>query len=155
MKLVRNRLFDHGSNLLSLKCVADKIDDCVILDGDMLLGPSAIRSSVQGSGYGYVRRSKAAEWAIIFGNANRITVIIADSYEKRNFNALYSISYWVGDTAKKYRNAIMKAKDDVRYADDIAIKMPDLYGFKIAAKDLIEIDTVEDYENAKRTMEKA
>lgn len=147
LSIVRNKDFNHGSNLLSLKRVADKIEDCVILDGDMLLGPFAIRSEVQGSGYSYVKRARASEWAIIFANANRIETIIADTKEKRYFNALYSISYWVGDTAKKYRQAIIDAKDDVRYADDIAITMPNLIGFKIEAKDLIEIDTVEDYEH--------
>ena len=155
VSLVINYAYDAGSNLISLQCAVSKIEDCVIIDGDLLLKPDAILNEVQGSGYAYVKRQRASEWAIIFNNSNRIKTIVADSSEKHDFNALYSISYWVGKTALKYQHAIFNASDSVRYADDIAITMPDLYGYKVRASDLIEIDTVEDYEHVKRTMEKA
>ena len=146
VNLVRNPDFNHGSNLLSLKCVSHLIDDCILLDGDIILNPRAIRSEVPGSGYSYVHRTRASEWAIIFKSSNHIDSIVPDLTEKHDFNALYSISYWVGDGARQLRQLIHNHKDDVNYYDDLAITIPNLYGYKIRSSDLTEIDTVEDYE---------
>lgn len=146
--LIRNKDFNHGSNLLSLKLAANKIEDCVILDGDIILSGNAIRTSVPCSGYSYVKEKRANEWSIEIDDTGQITNIVADLTEKHDFNALHSISYWVGNAAKVYQDAINVAKDDVNYVDDIAIKLPvKLNAYEIKKSDLIEIDTVEEYEN--------
>lgn len=150
----RNKDFNHGSNLLSLKIAIDKIDDCVILDGDLILSSKAIRSEVDGSGYSYVHDDCANEWQM-FVKDGKIERIVPDLTEKHDFDALHSISYWVEPQASLLRQALANAKDDVNYYDDIAIQMPNLLAFEMKHEDFLEIDTVEDYENAKRIMEKA
>lgn len=149
--LIRNKMFARGSNLLSLQLVTDKIEDCVILDADTILSGNAIRKCVAHSGYSYVKEKRANEWAIKIDSNNRITHVIPTLSTKYNFNALHSISYWVGDEAIMYRQALKTAKDNVNYVDDIAINLPvTLHAFEIQHDDLLEIDTVEDYENANK-----
>lgn len=147
--LVRNALYAKGSNLLSIKCALDKIDDCILLDGDVILMPSGIRHEVQGSGYSYIHEECACEWSIDIKD-DKIINIVPDLTEKHDFNALRSISYWVGEQALALRQMLHDAKDDVNYYDDIAICIPNLYAFEMTNDDFVEIDTVEDYENANK-----
>ena len=147
VSLRRNRYFNKGSNLLSIKCVLDKLNDCVILDGDIIIKPAAIRKLVSGAAYSYVKEKCAHEWALETDSYRHITKIIPDLTEKHNFKALHSISYWVGDQAKQFRQMLHDAKDDVNYYDDIAIKIPGLYAYEMKHSDFIEIDTVEEYEH--------
>lgn len=149
VELRRNKDFNHGSNLLSLQLALDKIDDCVILDGDVIITPEIIQQDVPGSGYSYVKEKCACEWSIEL-DGDKITKIVPDLTEKHDFNALHSISYWVGDQAKTLQHMLQNAKDDVNYADDIMIRIPDLYGFEMKHEDFLEIDTVEEYENANK-----
>ena len=147
--LIRNRLFARGSSLLSLRCASNKIEDCVILDGDLILKGQAIRKFVSGSGYSYVKEKCAKEWAIEMNDEKVITKIEPTLTEKHNFKALHSISYWVGEDAKTYQHAIKYAPDDVQYVDNVAIRLSvKLYGYEIKHADMLEIDTVEEYENA-------
>lgn len=143
--LRRNKDFNNGSNLLSIKCALDKLDDCVILDGDIIIKPSAILNEVDYSTYSYVKEKYACEWSIDIED-DVITHVTADLTEKHDFNALHSISYWVGQQAKMLRNLFEQAKDDVNYYDDIAITIPNLHTHEMKHDEFIEIDTVEDYE---------
>ena len=152
VRLRINKDYDKGSNLLSLKLAIDKIYDCIILDGDILINEHAIKNDVPCSGYSFTYEKCANEWAMYIDDG-KIIKIIPDLSQKTNFNALRSISYWVGPQAGQLRYRLMHAADDVNYADDIMIQIPHLRAYEMRKTDFIEIDTLEDYENAKRSME--
>lgn len=151
IEIRRNPSFNKGTNLLSLQYALDKFKDCIVLDGDIILKPSAIRSSVIASGYSYVKEKCACEWSIEFDESKKITNIIPDLSEKHDFNALHSISYWVGEQAQQCKRMLQNANDeDINYADDIMIQVPNLYAFEMTHDDFLEIDTTEEYENANK-----
>lgn len=150
VELRRNKRFNKGPNLWSLQLALDKIDDCVILDGDIIIKPAALRKFVAGSAYSYVKKKCACEWAIDVIDG-KITHVDRTLTEKKNFNALHSISYWVGEQAKEFAYMLKVAPDDVNYYDDVAMLfIPDLYAIEMRHNDFIEIDTVEEYENANK-----
>lgn len=145
-----NSHWNEGSNLLSLKCAIDKIEDCIIFDGDVILTEKAIKKNVKQSGYVCVKMKKACEWKVEIDDCKNqtITNVIADLSEKKNFLALHSISFWIGEQAAEYREKLLNAVDNVNYVDDIAITVPNLRAYIVNKASFIEIDTKEEYENA-------
>ena len=151
VELRYNKNWNKGSNLLSLQCAIDKIEDCIIFDGDVILSKDAIRTKVYQSGYVCVKMKKANEWKIeLDASTNEIKNVIADLTEKKNFLALHSISFWVGEQAKQYQMLLKDAKDEVNYVDDIAITIPHLKAYIMNKSSFLEIDTTEEYENAQK-----
>ena len=146
--LIRNDAWDKGSNLLSTRVAGKHLDDCVLIDGDTIV--KRINTSVDCSGYTAVWLSEGNEWKMSFDEkTKKVIKVIADLSLKKDFYSLRCPSYWIGKQAKQYRE-LLKVTDplSVNYTDDVAIRVSGLRAFIEDRKNIIEVDNMNDYNQA-------
>ena len=156
IRLVLNPDYETANNISSLYYAKDYLENVVILDGDQIIrAPMVVMNSVERSGYAcWWNEDATKEWLLSLDQNKRVLSCSRDGGSKGW--QLMSLSYWIGQDCTVLRRLVEEAyvHRNIRdvYWDDIAMFLyPEaipLYGFPIAKGDIIEIDSVAEYEAA-------
>ena len=154
------------SNLTSMHCAlpymhVDANAAVMLVDGDTIIKPEAIKQKVSHSMYCYTDETEACEWSMKLDKGGKIIEVIEDLSEKKSFHALRSFSYWAGNELAAFRFGIQYAHDSKLqppYYDNIALLgvnegLRNLYGCRVSKKDFVEIDTIADIESAEKRID--
>ena len=144
VNLIYNPHFETCNNISSLYMAREYLSECIILDADLIINnPKILKSDFIISGYCSVYNS---EWLQTSDeNGNVIST-------KKGAWQLYSISFWTKEDAVKLRyhlEELFPAYKNVYWDDIPHFIKKDEYNLKIheiKAGDIIEIDTLEEFE---------
>lgn len=148
--IIKNDMYDVCNNISSLYLVRDKLENAIVMDGDIWISDSSvILTSFDFSGYTSV-------WTDTFSN-EWIQITDTDGYVKKCFRnghnngwILYSVSYWTSSDAQKLKSDIeneyiIRQHTDIFWDDVAMFYYPEKYQLKIkpVSKDAIrEFDTI-------------
>lgn len=147
--LIENPYYDSSNNISSLYVARNHIEDCIILDGDLIIyNDKILHPEFERSGYNCIwTEEKTEEWLMYV--ENDIVIDCSRTGGKKGWQ-LYSISRWSADDGKKLKTHLEYEFEIKRnyqiYWDDVAmfIHKEDyqlgIYEMKLG--DIIEIDNI-------------
>ncbi len=151
LKLVENPDYDRANNISSLYYAREHLSDCIILDGDQLIGnPAALAPEFGRSGYNAVwTDDETEEWLLTVEDG---VITHCSRCGGRRGWQLYSISRWSAEDGARLRKLLEleygEQKNTRIYWDDVALFChPE--DFKLGIRemgkgDVMEIDTLEE-----------
>lgn len=159
IKFVYNEHYNVMNNVYSIGLALEHatIDNYVILDADQLIQPSAIRKYISYSGYStYYSIEHNNEWQPIVKNSKIVNYLVSNTTTGQYIR---SLSYWRCYDIVKLLEFCMKEISDYNlniYWDEIPLRLYNdaftLWTYNIKKDDIFEVDTIDDYNNAKEKL---
>lgn len=153
INIVYNPWWSQMNNLSSLFMARKYLDCTLIMDADqIIMNPDIIKTEIDHSGYVcFYTQKRINEWGLKITDENKI--IYANRNFAENCYALQSLSFWTREDTTMMKRFLQKTfvrKYSDKYWDDLPLFIQsdnfNLYAYKINKGDLVEIDTVEEYE---------
>lgn len=151
LKLIDNPYYDKCNNIASLYAARDKIENCIILDGDQIISNVEIlRKPFVRSGYNAIwTEGESNEWMLELEGDK---IISCSRNGGKNAWRLFSVSRWTkedGQRLKKHLEIEFEQNKNYQiYWDDVALFCyPDEYELGIMPmneSDIVEIDNIEE-----------
>lgn len=152
VRLVYNKYWDKYNNIYSLYVAKKYLNCTLIMDGDQLItNIDIIQTDIDNSGYVcYKQTTPENEWTLTLDNDN----YIIDASAKNNLDyILRSMSFWMPEDTAQFktlltRDFVKRYQDN--YWDNVAMficpnRFNTLKGYIINKNDLIETDTIEEF----------
>ncbi len=157
--LVKNEEYNTKNNISSLNLVCDYLGaaNCFICEADLLVNDETIFffDFQQSCYFGKFVSGYSSDWVFEM-EAERITKITKGGTDLFNMTG---VSYWLKEDAKQIAQAVraasLVADNDQRFWDEIVnllLDKIDLTIYPVTAKQLVEIDTVAELQEVRRTL---
>lgn len=113
--------FEHPNNRTSLLLALDKLDDCLVIDGDIYIKRPVFQEIKPGiSQFISQKTAHGLEWEIIADEQNKILDVKKDS--PYGFS-MSGVSYWIGEAARALREELQKDVESDYCWEDAAIRV--------------------------------
>ena len=156
LTLLENPYYDTHNNISSLYVARNHLENAVICDGDLILqNPAILHPEFEFSGYCSMWTSDTKEWLQILDKDGFVVECKPDG--GKDGWQLFSVSFWTaaeGALLKKHLEELFDAYPQAFWDDIPMFLRKGEYRLKIReinAQDLVEIDTLEELENYRRT----
>ena len=149
--LIENPYYDTCNNISSLYVAREYLGDCIILDGDQIINNTDIlKPEFERSGYNAVYVTEPTNEWLMTVNDNGIVTSCSRTGGLVGWQ-LYSVSRWTAEDGRKLRQhleAEFEGGNTQIYWDDVAMFCHfDEYAlgiFKMNARDIVEIDSLDE-----------
>lgn len=136
--------YETHNNYTSMQLVLDKLDDCLVLEGDFYILEDFVEQ-IDKSKNQYLSQeiSYGSEWQLITDENDRIIEVKTN---KTSGWGLVGISYWKGDITVALEEELNKCGQN-EYWDDAVFRLIsrfDIYANKFASPIVYELDRLED-----------
>ena len=150
--IIENPNYDNSNNISSLYAVKDYIDDCFIMDSDLIINnPDVLSTKFNKSGYNCTWTDDFTNEWVLSTDENEIINSCSRVGGRKGWK-LYSISRWSKQDGNKLKQYLIEEFDRKKniniYWDDIALfcypKDFELSVYKMKQDDVVEVDSLEE-----------